>query len=373
MWLRASETVGHVGLLAAAEQDLTGALARYFRVRFDFASGTVDLLKKTEQEEQAKAIGQKAWAFPARQWSRVKIRLEIMNDGQAAIGVYHENEFIIGAVTPLAVAGTVGIVASSDFSGFVDNLEILSFRRLDLLPAPAAPHELALKYRPATGSGTAATYDVYRHRFLSSRYLDFFDHLNSWDRRVWRSGVEPIGPVDVGAWVDANGKLLHALGDIAAMESRYAVGNATPDEMEVVRRALVTCRFELDSAFDAIAATAGLELSALPERFEMTVAQNGAGLLMEMPEPLDWTTVAPRPMRKGGIDDPIPTRLAYTSDFTRVIVLLEGATLDTVLFDAGATYTWTIERFSQLPLHLAWLEGWVGSRSDPVTLTLEIP
>ncbi|MBK6795243.1 MAG: hypothetical protein IPG76_00155 [Acidobacteria bacterium] len=136
------------------------------------------------------------------------------------------------------------------------------------------------------------------------------------------------------------------------------------EELEDNQRVLRERRFDLDEQFANLATGCGFELSPRPERFEFIVSPDGKAILIECPEPIDWTRIGATALTTEA-GPSMTTKLLYSSDFTRAILYLPSA--------VAGIYRLVVTYLPSLPAHLNWLTGWLDHRREEYTLTLEIP
>jgi hypothetical protein len=165
------------------------------------------------------------------------------------------------------------------------------------------------------------------------------------------------------------------LGNVWAMEARYRIGESTVQDLDKERRNLRVARYALDEAFLAAANGFGLDLSPSPGQFRFVVSQDGRGLLLEFPEPIDWTRYSVGPVQEASNESNASTQPAvlYTSDFTRILVVLGTGGGAPEEFKPSQQYRVTIRQFPTVPEHLGWLQGWIEQRRRDFNLVLEIP
>jgi len=380
-WLRPLSTgnavSGKVSLVLAAADVGGTSLGQYLAVQFDLVAQRLSLLQRlaTHSPEIVVQVD-RPFVLPRDRWNHVFVRVTVV-EGQVAITVDRGGEQIVTALTDLSsAAGKVGFLASADYKGDFDNLEVLALDRLAQLPAPDMRQQLVVQYN---NLASATAFDMYKLDFVASHYLDLFDHLNSWDRNVWRIPCQAdtngtctnvAGDVAsrVSNWVTANTGLLDALGQVALFERRYATKLCSLEELDAVRTTLRERRFELDDKFSSVATGLGFEISAKPERFEFFVSPDGKGVLVECPEPIDWTRIGAVALINGA-GNSLDTKLLYSSDFTRAILYLPTAGQN---LQPGVVQ-WTVAYLPFLPDHLSWLTGWLDHRREEYTLTLDIP
>jgi hypothetical protein len=125
-------------------------------------------------------------------------------------------------------------MANAGFAGWFDALEVISLSRLDEIPRPNARHTLACYY----GAGV----DNVKNKSL-------FDHLNDWDRTVYRtspkeqakSGLLP----EITQWTTVYARLLQALADLGSVELDYARNMAILQDIDIAKRKLREARLSL--------------------------------------------------------------------------------------------------------------------------------
>jgi hypothetical protein len=181
-------------------------------------------------------------------------------------------------------------------------------------------------------------------------------------------------------WDTARSNFVTAIGSSYHDKRQYALKLRTLADVDVGRQRLRDCRYDLDLAFEELAAKLGFELSARPEHFEFILAYESRGLLVQSPEPIDWTRITAGEIKRVDVagngtrtETPLAAKLVYSSDLTRAIMLLtsDGVTIDQ--FDPAVTYLWTIKQNFVLPSYLSWLNGWVTHRKETHVVTLEMP
>jgi hypothetical protein len=371
VWLRPRSDKGHVGIVIAANQELN----QYLLIKVDPVAQRVRLIRKnTGGDPAVRAWSDRTIGLGKTRWSRLFVRLTT-NANHLVVTVELSDQVVLSEVTDLPGGQTssqfyAGLFASADYEGDFDNFEVLSIDRLDQLPRPNLAHHLALMY----GNDTKP---MYKTTFVASQYLDLFDHLNSWDRAVWKSNGNPSEDnndlvIAVDQWIANNGTLLTSLGDLALAEQEYAAKNRTLEDLDRARKLVREVRYDMDEHFTHVARLLGFELAPRPERFEFLQAANRKGILIQCPEPIDWTRIKPDPLEFQGESKSLPTQLLYSSDLTRGILLIRPTETSIGFFDAGR-YVWTIQEFIDLPQHLSWLQGWVTHRRTTYKLTLDMP
>jgi hypothetical protein len=365
IWIRPDRGWGLVGLVAATASNDDEVLGQFLSVELDIARKRVAIWQKMPGEEPS-AKAEATFALPTGRWSRLQVRVTTLN-GKVSVTVHQSKEVLLTTQTDIAsTEGRVGLVASRDFVGALDNFEVLSVERLAQLPVSAAPHDVVMRHDGSV---------IYEHTFKSSYFLDMFDLLNSWDRAVWRSSSPASNPdAALTGWRASETAFKVKLGQLWAMESRLRIGNATVDDVEAERRSVRDARFALDQAFAAVASALGFELSPRPQGMQFVVSGDGRGLLLELAEPIDWTRYGTGPIVEampGGRS--VQPALVYSSDFTRTILILGTVSSAPTLFQPLSTYLWSIRQSRLIPEHLAWLRGWLEHHARDFVVTLEIP
>ena len=144
---------------------------------------------------------------------------------------------------------------------------------------------------------------------------------------------------------------------------------------------------QLEAGLTLWPATSATKRTPRPERFEFVLAQNRRGLLIECPEPIDWTRLMAGPLRQDSASTTCAelqcnerdTQILYNSDFTRALLILRSDSSITNIsssiaaFAPRATYLWTLTQYVKLPAHREWLGSVFEGREDEYTLTIEIP
>ena len=429
VWLRAQSEFGRVGIVFASEPELS----RYLLLQIDVANQTLTLLRN----DNGLTPSRKIWlnrdlVFSENQWIRMVCQVSLI-DSELFINFdsFGQNAFSLG--TDLSIQDQeaslfAGLYASRSFFGSFDNVEVLSLTRLEQLPRPQSTHHLSFFYEvqrgfpinennsdssgrevhrnltvhrnrsfeeiesTSTGVPQVVRYyakekepiEIYRTAFVSSRYLDLFDHLNSWNRQVLRSEIagendQQLLIEGLLKWERLSCSHLLALGEMEALQRSKPLGNASLEDMSQAKKSLREARFDLDAAFEVSARLFGFDLAPRINQFEITVAQNGLGLLIETPEPLDWTRISSgifKVLAETLVGNPVkpqPAQFLYNSDFTRGILLLRKSKVTLEPFGGGETYEWVIKQNFHLPRYLEWLSGWVTHRREEHRLTLEIP
>lgn len=372
VWIRPQpQNKGRVGVVLAANP----GLSRYLLVMVDPVAHRVQLIRKdTSRDPAVRLWPERTIGLGDGRWSRLVIRVR-SNSGGLVVTVELAGEVVLseetdrlGELPPDELHA--GLVATADYKGAFDNVEIVSLERVKELPRPEVIHGLALRYE-------GDQQPIYKTRFLASRYLDLFDHLNAWDRTVWNSTGTPSNSPGalqdaVSAWETTHAALLTALSEFALDEQQYAAKNRTLEDLEKTRKRIREARYDLDVRFRDVALALGFELAARPERFEFVRASDGRGLLIECPEPIDWTRLLPGRIRTAaGLER--ATRFLYSSDLTRAIILIEESDGSIGSFLPSTHYVWSIEEFGQLPPQLEWLQGWVAHRHAVHHLILDMP
>jgi hypothetical protein len=382
LWLRPQSDTGRVGIVIAANQNVT----RYLLIVIDMATQRIQLIRRdTARDPQDQIWSDKKIGLGKGRWSRIFVRLVAVS-GQLAVTVDLADQALLSVPTDLPSNLPndelyAGLFTNSNYQGTFDNLEILSTDRLNELPGPLASHHLSLYYQ-----GQDQTVEMYKKPFFTSQYIDLFDHLNSWDRKVWRSrGTattdDNVVLQAVDNWVTSNVALITALGKVDLNEREYAAKRLSLEDVEASRKRLREARFNLDEKFESVVNALGFELPARPERFEFIRADNGKGLLILYPEPIDWSRLLSVPLKpevaggSGTGTSYIRTQLIYRSDFTSALLLLRPSETSLGTFVQGQTYLWTIKQYDYLDNHptLNWLQGWVTHRQEQHQLTLEMP
>jgi hypothetical protein len=393
-WMRPHVNAGHASLIVAADMPAAGQVGHHFALRLDFAGRRVVLLEVTPGTDPDKRVlGERRFDFVANRWYRVIARFAIIDGGVAVTTSLDDQQLFSIGTEHNDLSGHAGFAASADFSGCFDSLEVLSINRLNKLPESGVPNQLSIVFKDANGES-----EMYRRSFTPSLYLDLFDHLNSWDRRVYQaasgpvhSGCDPDPTLRLGVvgcdltgaittWDAARENLITALGDVYYDKREYVLKLRTLADLDATLHRLRDCRYDLDVAFEDLASKLGFELAAQPTRFEFILAYESRGILIQCPEPIDWTRIVAGEIKRIDVDDdgsttesPAAAMLVYSSDFTRAILLLtsDGTTVDQ--FDVATTYLWTIKQNFVLPPHLGWLSGWVTHRKETHVVTLETP
>ncbi len=380
VWLRPSESgedPGEPAIVLAANKEGDGSLARYVAVRLSPATGRIALVQMSNTAEPVvRTMIERRFELPRSRWTKLVVRV-VERDGGVAISAENSDTVLLTAVADLpSASGRVGFMVSPQYSGRFDNLEVLSLSRLEQLPRPGMNHKVTIRFRDA-----AKQYDMFGLDFRSSRYLDLFDHINAWDRSVWRAGEtsstsESTMPL-IDQWTTANTAYLAALAELARREREAAMRRASLENVEEAQKLLREARFNLDTAFEAIAQHLGFSLAPQPDQFEFFVAANGLGLLLQSPEPIEWTTIGAGPIESDGSsttsESESTTRFVYSSDLTRAILCIESAQQTLGTFEPGGRYVWTLTEFRNIPQHLSWLRGWVEHLQRDHLITLEIP
>jgi hypothetical protein len=381
-WVRPANANGTIGMVVAA----TSSIGTYLMIRFDLAANRIQLLQKTANNASPTVKKEFDLTLGQNRWTRVSIRLTSSDDGHAGISVDIAGETALSALTDLVgIRGHVGLVASGLAVADLDDLEVLSIARLEQIPSPGESHDLVQRY---TGSGHEQ--DMYSLSFVASQYLDLRDHLNAWDKSVGRASQLEVSPRSgagwtaletrtltgddtdpPGGWTGAAASVLKALSDLATVERNYQQGLAILSDLDDAKKTLRDARFNLDEHFDDLAGQLGFSPSPRPQRIDFVVSKTGRALFIELPEPIDWTRLLAGPIQETS-GTPIPTRLLYSSDFTKAILLLSPAT-DATYFHPTTSYLWSIEQYGTLPDHLSWLRGWVENRRETHVLTIDIP
>jgi hypothetical protein len=411
-WIRPWTVLGSVGLVVGAAADGS----RFLAVEFDVAASRVRVIRydatksTTEFMSNAKPI-----SLSSSRWTKIVAKVTL-DSTTIAITVDADGEMVLSDTTDVSAAeigSCVGFMADAEYSGWFDNLEVVSGSRLVEIPSPSTMHQLACYYGPgdtfrhkyvSLGPGRGANIviqetpdpiEIYRRSFLTSRYLDLFDHLNDWDRAVRLTGGAPVSAyegtfAEVHSWGDVNARHLTALWEVATAEAMRANNGASLQDVEEARKRLVEARLNLDDAFSAVAAAAGAQLPVRPDRMSVTVTPDGRGLLIVSPEPVDWTRLSPGAIRAASAtagpytvdmsEEPAVIRstvIVYNSDFTQAFLLRTDDLTDPAAlfypFVSGLTYIWDLREYISLPPHLSWLQGWVTHRAKTYTLAFQIP
>ncbi|MBK6795242.1 MAG: hypothetical protein IPG76_00150 [Acidobacteria bacterium] len=179
-WLRPLSTTGKVSVVLSATDAGGIHLGKYVSIQFDMLTQRVSMIQRLVSATIVKA--DRSFTLPLNRWTRLCVRVSMVVGG-VAVTLEQAGEQLLTALTDLdTLRGKVGFFASADYKGDFDNVEVLALDRLEHLPLPDATHQLVVRYdNPPTTS-----FDMYKLDFRASKYLDLFDHLNSWDRSVWR-------------------------------------------------------------------------------------------------------------------------------------------------------------------------------------------
>lgn len=387
IWLRAkasqpNEKRGHMAIVLAAVRNESHHLSSYILINFDLGQSKISLIQKNQTGDPAQVIKvEKRFSLPLDRWARISIRVARVT-GKVAITANYSGEQIFSVLTDFnELNGHAGLMVHPILNCRFDNLEVLSINRLKKLPGPDAKHQLVIKYQ-----GLDKDYNIYKADFRASKFIDLFDHINAWDRQIYRSQKEVSasdaalnGAID--NWVEVNEDLYEALADLDFFERQHAIKLATLAEVDECRKNLREARFDLDERFGELVDLLAFELNPRPQLFEFILAKNGKGLLIQSSEPIDWMRIGCGPVTKGKESSngavtsgqPITTRFIYSSDLTRAILLLQPDERVIQIFEPGGTYVWTIKEYVTLPPQLKYLEGWVSHRRKEYDLTLEIP
>lgn len=401
-WIRPKPgTPGLLGIVAFASLSPGNKVADSLLVQIDVKAGTASLLRS----EAATASGLGARLSPPRpvrlaegMWGRLLVRVAPIG-GKTAVTVECANEVVLSESVELEVAANArpGLYASDAFVGEFDNFEVLLLDRMKQLPRPGRRHLLRCFYSSKS--------ERYALEFVASKYLDLFDHLNSWDRRVRQASTQPLvaalparpagangsgstpaiaDPIleAVEVWVAWNGRLLEKLGEADLVERELLLGSSSREDLNAAAEAVRVARFGLDEAFACVVARAGLEPALQPNDLSVQRASSGKTLLIQSGEPIDWTRILAGKIAvaTGGLDPagcPVleltATQMLYSSDLTKCLLLVGPTGSTPATFEALKTYVWRIDQFTQLPPHLSWLRGWIDHRRDSYSLTLEMP
>jgi hypothetical protein len=398
VWIRPHVIAGHVSVIMAADVPAVSQLAHHFALQLDLSSARVLLLDVTPGiDPTQRVLGERRFEYVADRWYRAYVRVAMVSGSVAVTALIDDQQLFSVSMDYGTLAGHVGLGASADYIGSFDNFEVLSINRLNKLPEPGVANQLSIIFKEDDQGS-----EIYRHPFTPSLYLDLFDHLNSWDRRVQRA---PSGPLNTGcdpdpalrlpdadgvtrcaltasitSWETGKIALLTALGDVYDDKRQYALKLRTLADVDATRQRLRDARYDLDVAFEDLAGKLGFDLATQPTRLEFILANESRGLLLQSPEPIDWTRITAGQIRRVDVADdgtrttaPLAAKILYSSDFTRAILLLtqDGTTIDQ--FDPATTYLWTIKQNFVLPPNLVWLTGWVTHRKETHVITLEIP
>jgi hypothetical protein len=398
-WIRSKPgTSGLLGIVAFASLSPDNKVADSLAVQIDVKAGTASLLRS----EAASASGLGARLSPPGpvklaegKWGRLLVRV-VPIGAKTAVTVEYANEVVLSESVELAVAANArpGLYASDTFAGEFDNFEVLSLDLMKQLPRPGRRHQLRSFYSSKS--------ERYALEFVASKYLDLFDHLNSWDRRVRQSSTQPVAaalpagtsgsgstpaiadPILEAAevWVVWNGRLLEKLGEADLVERELLLGSSSREDLNTAAEAVRVARFGLDEAFACVVARAGLEPALQPNDLSVQRASSGRALLIQSCEPIDWTRILAGKIAKatGGLDsagcpilEPTATQMLYSSDLTKCLLLVGPTGSTPATFEALKTYVWRIDQFTQLPPHLSWLRGWIDHRRESYSLTFEMP
>ena len=402
VWLRPGmiqgEEAGKTGIIFLRAEN-TSLYSFYLKIAIDLEAKRLRLIKESigGNPDNQVIFVDKEFRIASGRWTRLKLFVKAgqTESGNNAIFItFQKSDEIIFSITlegeplnDLQGNRKVGIFASSDYAGYYDNIEILSISRLERIPRAEENHQLTLKYQNK---------ELCQLQFRASQYIDFFDHMNSWDRMVWTSTQDSIGingivdPVSgrtvadlVAAWeqiidhsgsglVDLMGQLLADEDDlILKMLTEADVQDTTEANVQNTKNALKEVRFELDQHFQTIAEALGFDLITPPQKFEFTLSKDRYALFVQCSEPIDWTRISADPIIQVRPEEKVfNTKIIHSSDMTRAIILIKEDDEYTIF--SGEQYTWKVKLNSYIPNYLNWLKPWFEERDESYEFTLEI-
>lgn len=278
----------------------------------------------------------------------------------------------------------MGIFATHDFEGAYDNFEVVSITRLERIPEAEGTHSLSLRYKDKERQ-------LYQFQFLASKYIDFFDHMNSWDRNVWVSPQQSSWAADLfdlsqqpqkvqglDKWKAKDEEMRQLMSKLIADEDYLVLGglteadvqDRTEADVQNTKKALKNVRYKLDQYFRTIAEALGFDVVTPPQRFEIILSNERYALFIQSPEPIDWTRISATQIRRNTPDEGFDTEIIYSSDMTRSIVLIKDGGNYTTF--SGERYTWNLELDTYIPNYLDWLKPWLEANKETYEITFEM-
>ncbi len=177
---------------------------------------------------------------------------------------------------------------------------------------------------------------VHAWSFATSRYAGLVEHLDTFTGQVHRETADGVDATQLANAIAVAATELDAAAGALA-DARALLAGAAPGDVPVRRDAAQAAARSLWNAasahFDALhALLLGAAYRALPPVVELSEIVQGRrrpALLLESPEPLDWTRIDRRLTRQdpaSGEDRPLPGAfLVWSDDGARALVLAGGA------------------------------------------------
>ncbi len=379
VWLKCVGDGGQTGLVFSQIPDNSDR----FMIYVDFENKRIELQRRylENDTEIVEKYASKEYFLPENRWIRLFLTVKSTNDSTTIALKQGNNPVFSSTVNTIINSGKAGFYASSDYTGYYDNLELHSISQLEKLPQAGLDHQMVFLDK-----------EFYSYNFKASLYLDFFDHMNSWDRMIWvaQSNSEGIDSDQVVLWYNAKSELLNSMRNKMQDEDNQIlnrlqsieVEGAGSTDIENTNILLKNARFEVDKHFDLIAGKLGFDLSLDVKNIEITVSKDGYAMFIQSPEPIDWTRISASPISDVSSGTSFNTTILYSSDMTKTILFIEENSSDgykTFISPEDTeniTYNWSLfldREASFNPYHhLNWLKPWLSARNESYNFTFEI-
>lgn len=386
-WLRDKDQKGETGFVLFYSVGV-----HYLKIILDCESRRVSLVKERTLPDQTRErviLVDKQYGIPKEKWTNLRVTLnEIeslpgdkdlnvsLDEGPYSIFSVRLGESELGGIIDTH-QGNIGFYATKDFIGEFDNFEIRSISILNQTPSAEAKHHFKL---------VLESQELYKFDFQTSKYIDFFDHMNSWNRIILRAASDSQYTENQDSINESLKQWNTYERELCSLKSQYLADeddlffgrlnnadlyNSAEASLGNTSRALYFTSYELDRHFTNIAETLGFNTCSQVRNIEIQHSSDRLALFIISPDPIDWTRISIWP-----ITQIKPSRIAfetkviYSSDMTQAVVLLKNASSDLTTFNVGQ-YLWRMGYNVCVPPYLNWIKDWLLERKEHYVFTLE--
>lgn len=358
LWLKPELKTGQVGFILLKREDSD----EYLKISFDMESKLMRIQKENVTDDAATFYFEKKLAISNERWTKIRVHPEKVDYEELRIRIFQGRKTIFDETISwedLPNSGKLGLFATRDYDGLFDVFEILHHVWHYRLPLNSNTN-MTLKHHMHPGN------PLLEVQAPISKYFDFFDHMNSWDRRISKSENDesPVSTSALNAWNTKKTSIATKRLDLFNAEWNIALTKGgvqfdilvTEASVRAIRNDIKKQQFELDQLFLGIAESLGFDIASIPDDMEFFVSKHNKAILIHSPEPIDWNRISYENISRVGGGRSIEPRIVYSSDMTKSIIIPVGLSS----FQTGI-YRWNLQFNGVIPDYLNWVRHWLNS------------